>query len=403
MNGSRTNDFAPETGGRSRQMHDKLVGMAAGRAHPSSLGEEAAAKVLGQAVGQRRDGTSLVGRRFLPERSIDLSVLDTSRKRRLIPKAFVDHGTIVSSRGRVSGDSGVASSGQIESTNAAFAPGEREKKQHVICPGCHRSVDRRKLPIFLDSFQLRVRNRPTPKTFACSLCKMPFERQNRAVSVQPAHTNKATEPVSLKLSKKQKLREKKQTKSTVGKFVKISPDKESKLEAKIKNLVSCRFCCVLLPLPDMERHLSVLHSKVEDARTAWSPLINFPFELLPPDHGAFLDEFEHIWRRSRPSRSMARPQFDPRRLENMLSLNPKLTYMGKKGWLGYAVYEFTNSSRVILESPIEKNATYVLSGDWKQMISHTKAEIRMEYQRQVTRIFHTDSWRDRVRQALRNG
>jgi hypothetical protein len=87
----------------------------------------------------------------------------------------------------------------------------------------------------------------------------------------------------------------------------------------------------------------------------------------------------------------------------MLSLKPELTHMGKKGWLGYAVYEFSYSNQVVLESPIENNATYVLSGDWKKMVSLTKAEIRKEYRDESERIFHIDGWKLRVRQALRNG
>jgi len=82
-------------------------------------------------------------------------------------------------------------------------------------------------------------------------------------------------------------------------------------------------------------------------------------------------------------------------------LEPELRYFGAKSWFGYAVYEFSYSSCVVLECPIEGNATYVLSGDWKKMISLTKAELRKEYADRCARIVHKGDWLDRIRRELR--
>jgi hypothetical protein len=79
-----------------------------------------------------------------------------------------------------------------------------------------------------------------------------------------------------------------------------------------------------------------------------------------------------------------------------------MTYYGKKAWLSYCVYEFSNSTRVVLESPVKGNATYVLSSEWKKMIHLHKAEIRNEYHGKYVRVFHTgDYWLRRVDRAVR--
>ncbi len=88
------------------------------------------------------------------------------------------------------------------------------------------------------------------------------------------------------------------------------------------------------------------------------------------------------------------------RLEKIASLSPVRCYIGKEAWHGYVVFEFKNAGRVVLECPIEGNATYVLSGDWKIMVNHTKAELRQEYANRYTRIVHKGAWLDRIRQAL---
>jgi hypothetical protein len=69
-------------------------------------------------------------------------------------------------------------------------------------------------------------------------------------------------------------------------------------------------------------------------------------------------------------------------------------------WLGYAVYEFTFSDRIVLETPIRGNATYVLSGDWQKMIYLSKAELRSEYADRYTKVVHKGRWIQRVRAAL---
>ena len=51
-------------------------------------------------------------------------------------------------------------------------------------------------------------------------------------------------------------------------------------------------------------------------------------------------------------------------------------------------------------APWEGNATYVLTGDWKRMVGHSKAYLRQEYPNSYTKVVHKGDWLDRVRYAL---
>jgi hypothetical protein len=46
------------------------------------------------------------------------------------------------------------------------------------------------------------------------------------------------------------------------------------------------------------------------------------------------------------------------------------------------------------------DATYVLSGDWKRMVGHSKAYLRLEYRNSYTKVVHNGDWLSRVRYAL---
>ena len=75
--------------------------------------------------------------------------------------------------------------------------------------------------------------------------------------------------------------------------------------------------------------------------------------------------------------------------------------MGKDGWEGYVVFGFADSSRVVLECPIEGNATYILSGDWQIAVGHSKQYLRDKCPEFCGRVFHRGDWLNRIRLALR--
>jgi hypothetical protein len=126
------------------------------------------------------------------------------------------------------------------------------------------------------------------------------------------------------------------------------------------------------------------------------------FPILPPgrrDFSSVIQEYrKHIRSRAHGSYNQVIGQS---RQNQIQLLNPEPIRKGTKGWKGYVVCIFKYSSRVMLESIIMNNATYILSGNWEEMIDLTKAEIRSEYEGQYDRIFHTDNWLSKVQEVLR--
>lgn len=92
---------------------------------------------------------------------------------------------------------------------------------------------------------------------------------------------------------------------------------------------------------------------------------------------------------------------DPKRLRRINSLGKvSRRYIGIRGWKGYWVFEFENSKVVVLECPRTGNATYVLRGNWRKMVDHTKAELRSEFRHLSQQIIHKCNWENRVRRAV---
>jgi hypothetical protein len=127
-----------------------------------------------------------------------------------------------------------------------------------------------------------------------------------------------------------------------------------------------------------------------------------PFVLLPPGQWDIGQVVEHYRRVSHSLPAcFGNHQIDWTRLEDIGTLNPVRCHIGEESWLGYVVFEFGDTDRVVLECPIEGNATYILSGDWKETVYHTKAEVRCEFAGRHQRIVHKGTWLLRVRNALR--
>jgi hypothetical protein len=139
---------------------------------------------------------------------------------------------------------------------------------------------------------------------------------------------------------------------------------------------------------------------------AWTPLGSthkLPFELLPPARDGIRNIIERYKKQSRDHhRSLSGEHME--RLEYIDSfcslIGPVEHHIGKKSWKGYVVFVFQHNDRVVLESPQLGNATYLLEGNWREMISATKAELRSEFSHLVERVFHIDSWKDNIRHAL---
>ncbi|MCL4849795.1 MAG: hypothetical protein KJZ78_00250 [Bryobacteraceae bacterium] len=131
------------------------------------------------------------------------------------------------------------------------------------------------------------------------------------------------------------------------------------------------------------------------------PIERLSFELLRPGTWDIDDVIRHYraQARTRPELYLDRV-IDYGRLEALKKLRPVKCYIGRELWDGYVVFEFNGTRNVVLECPVEGNATYVLSGDWKRMVGHSKAYLREHYPHSYTKVVHKGDWLDRVRYAL---
>jgi len=162
--------------------------------------------------------------------------------------------------------------------------------------------------------------------------------------------------------------------------------------------------CGAVALPQLkEQHFASCDSSEEEVLLPSRIAETFPFELLPPGEK---EVWEAIERKSRQSHahsySFNGRWLDRDRFRQIELLNPVAHYVGDKSWLGYVVFEFAGTSNVVLESPFEGNAVYILPASWRSIIRLNKAEIRNEYEYLRPRVFHTGNWLRRVSNALRS-
>lgn len=162
----------------------------------------------------------------------------------------------------------------------------------------------------------------------------------------------------------------------------------------------CPTCHLLVHPAAMEQHRLDRHArpKLPGIETA-----QFSFIILPAGYDwDYRTVFEHYRRLSR-SRNFDHNGIDWTRIEKIQEhLKPKLRSFGVRGWLGYAVYEFPYTERIVLECPIEGNATYILWGDWENGIRLSKGELRHKYSDEHIRVIHQGDWIGHLGRALRN-
>jgi len=173
------------------------------------------------------------------------------------------------------------------------------------------------------------------------------------------------------------------------------PQKYKRIRSKVKKIR-------LEPKADLLRELlscalKPIGSHLEDDL----PLEYLPFELLPSESYGVNELISHLQREmSKQPHSYRERAIDSTRLIQIKTLMPDMCYIGTEEWGGYILFEFTSKDKVILECPIEGNATYILSGDWNQMVKHSKYHLRKNYTDRCMRIIHKGNWLDRVRDAL---
>jgi hypothetical protein len=95
---------------------------------------------------------------------------------------------------------------------------------------------------------------------------------------------------------------------------------------------------------------------------AWSiPVHRLPFKLLPPGTWDVQHVVEHYRKLARSfSGAWNGHEIDSSRLDQLVSaIKPARCYVGEECWRGYVVFEFTYSTRVVLECAFKNNATYI--------------------------------------------
>jgi hypothetical protein len=175
-------------------------------------------------------------------------------------------------------------------------------------------------------------------------------------------------------------------------------------------LQQCKYCGCWIVDGGMPRHLKrscpdVASSRASrptltDASTEFRdlPTVQLPFRLLPPGTWDVTQVIKHY--QTEAQAWLGSRQIQAHRLHELKTLQPSKCYVGTELWLGYILFEFAWSTGVVLECPIEGNATYILSGPWQQMLRRTKAYLRTRFASDCTKVVHKGDWLVRVWETL---
>jgi hypothetical protein len=129
------------------------------------------------------------------------------------------------------------------------------------------------------------------------------------------------------------------------------------------------------------------------------PVTSLPFELLPPGTWKIDDVikyYEHHETRS----SLGGQEIDRQRIISLVTLNPIRCSVGKSKWYGYILFEFDSSSAVVLKCPLTGNATYIITGNWRTMVTESKHRLLTEFPQHSTKVVHKGDWLSRIKRTL---
>lgn len=398
----RVNDLARELGIKSREILNVLLllGVTTSKSYASSLNDEETSKIRAhfhrgaknvgneyfsashdseapQTPSLKKSHISTLGHISIRRSYIQQKVLASA------PQIHADRDAIISSQPRP------------KAIRKNLAGKGSASEQKGTCPICNRRVDPNMLQKHINRNHRKHDGSFKQKLGTCPVCRCNVSEKNLKGHIEEVHpTNSDPRKGSSAKKKRSNLR-------TYGLPVRIVTVQQPQLRHDAR--ISCRVngCSAMVFPHAMKRHIENIHSEKKYLQLQNLSTGSFPFILLPPGTWEFREVLEHYSKRlhSRPH-GFVEQAFDWDRIVQIGSLNPKLRHFGVKSWFGYAVYEFSYSDRVVLECPVEGNATYVLSGDWKRMIYRTKAMLRREYAKQCTRIVHKGDWLHRIRMVL---
>jgi len=152
----------------------------------------------------------------------------------------------------------------------------------------------------------------------------------------------------------------------------------------------CEVCHRIMPSSYLPFHLE------SDGPGHPRTRVILPFRLLPPGVWGAGHILEYY--RNEACRWLGGRSVDIQRLERIERLNPNRRSVGTRRHLGYILFEFVWSRAVILECPVEGNATYILWGDWHGLLQLTQSELCLKPN--CMRVIRTDRSFGRVIAAL---
>lgn len=130
----------------------------------------------------------------------------------------------------------------------------------------------------------------------------------------------------------------------------------------------------------------------------WPRIREVNWEILPPGHWP-IDEssISYIF-----AGKSEKKRIDERLFEAS-KLNPIEIIMGKNEFNEYLCYRYRNTDKILLESPYEGNAAYILEGNWELLSRKTKYELLNIYAEFCERIIHGQSgnWKYEIKRSLR--
>jgi len=191
-------------------------------------------------------------------------------------------------------------------------------------------------------------------------------------------------------------------------FVEQSEPKRERLRESVEKIVLKPRAKLVTELimaasqPEENRESEEAPTAAEIPAAASLEVETLPFQLLPPGSWTIDDVVAHYERElaSRGRTSEGGPRIDPERLRQIKSLLPARCYVGSAGWTGYVVFEFPGTDKVVLECPIEGNATYILPSGWEAAVSRSKQKIRQAFAGRYAKVVHKGDWLERIRRAL---
>lgn len=127
-----------------------------------------------------------------------------------------------------------------------------------------------------------------------------------------------------------------------------------------------------------------------------------PWEILPTKNFALRKLRIHFTDLTKNGSKWSGRTYEEERLRFIHNeLRPSCGYLGKEGFLGYVVYGFLRTNRVVLECPYYGNATYVLKDKWQTISRLSKWEAREIHSDIVAVVRHTGAWQERLVEELR--